>query len=54
MQIFLTVDLASSSPDGALVTRQENLIFDGKKGKLLLSETQGTSLPQGGQMMAKL
>ena len=28
---FLTVDVASSSPDGALVTRQEKLIFDGKE-----------------------
>ena len=28
---FLTVDVASSSPDGALVTRQEKLTFDGKE-----------------------
>jgi hypothetical protein len=28
---FLTVDVASSSPDGALVTRQEKLVFDGKE-----------------------
>jgi len=28
---FLTVDVASSSPDGALVTRQNKLIFDGKE-----------------------
>lgn len=28
---FLTVDVASSSPDGALATRQEKLIFDGKE-----------------------
>ena len=30
---FLTVDVASSSIDGALVTRQEKLIFDGKKSE---------------------
>ena len=30
---FLTVDVASSSPDGALVTRQEKLVFDGKPNK---------------------
>lgn len=30
---FLTVDLASSSPDGSLVTRQEKLIFDGKESE---------------------
>jgi hypothetical protein len=28
---FLTVDVASSSADGALVTRQEKLFFDGKE-----------------------
>ncbi|HTE31994.1 MAG TPA: hypothetical protein VK666_16550 [Chryseolinea sp.] len=28
---FLTVDFASSFTDGALVTRQEKLIFDGKE-----------------------
>lgn len=30
---FLTVDVASSSSDGALVTRQEKLVFDGKQNK---------------------
>ena len=40
---FLTVDVASSSVDGALVTRQAKLIFDGKE-----------SLPQSGQLTAKL
>jgi hypothetical protein len=30
---FLTVDVASSSADGALVTRQEKLVFDGKQNK---------------------
>jgi len=30
---FLTVDVASSSPDGALVTRQEKLVFDGKQNE---------------------
>ena len=30
---FLTVDVASSSPDGALVTRQEKLTFDGKESE---------------------
>jgi hypothetical protein len=30
---FLTVDVASSSLDGALVTRQEKLTFDGKKSE---------------------
>jgi hypothetical protein len=28
---FLTVDAASASPEGALVTRQEKLVFDGKE-----------------------
>jgi hypothetical protein len=51
---YLTVDVASSSPDGALVTRQEKLTSTVKKGKLLLSDAQGTGLPQAGQMMAKL
>lgn len=31
---FLTVDVASSSPDGALVTRREKLVFDGKQNKI--------------------
>jgi hypothetical protein len=31
---FLTVDVASSSPDGALVTRQEKLTFDGKESEV--------------------
>lgn len=31
---FLTVDVAGSSPDGALVTRQEKLVFDGKQNKV--------------------
>lgn len=30
---FLTIDVASSSPDGSLVTRQEKLVFDGKQNK---------------------
>ncbi|QHW00301.1 hypothetical protein [Spirosoma endbachense] len=30
---FLTIDVASSSVDGSLVTRQEKLIFDGKESK---------------------
>ncbi len=30
---FLTVDVASASPDGALVTRQEQLTFDGKESE---------------------
>lgn len=30
---FLTIDVASSSADGALVTRQEKLVFDGKKNE---------------------
>jgi hypothetical protein len=30
---FLTVDVASSFPDGALVTRQEKLTFDGKESE---------------------
>ena len=30
---FLTVDVASASPDGALVTRQEKLVFDGKQNE---------------------
>lgn len=30
---FLTVDVASSSADGALVTRQEKLIFDSKQNE---------------------
>ncbi len=30
---FITVDVASESADGALVTRQEKLIFDGKKSE---------------------
>jgi hypothetical protein len=32
---FLTVDAASSSPDGALVTRQEKLTFDGKESEVM-------------------
>jgi hypothetical protein len=31
---FLTVDVASSSSEGALVTRQEKLIFDGKESEV--------------------
>lgn len=30
---FLTVDVANSAPDGALVTRQEKLMFDGKESQ---------------------
>jgi len=30
---FLTIDVASSSPEGALVTRQEKLVLDGKPNK---------------------
>lgn len=30
---FLTVDVASEAPDGALVTRQEKLTFDGAESK---------------------
>jgi hypothetical protein len=30
---FLTVDVAGSSPDGSLVTRQEKLVFDAKESR---------------------
>ncbi|RYG28566.1 MAG: hypothetical protein EOO01_39550 [Chitinophagaceae bacterium] len=33
---FITVDAASSSDDGALTTRQEKLVFDGKERKATL------------------
>ena len=48
----LTVDIAGTSPDGALVARQEKLTFDGRgRVKRLLSEAQERSLPQSGQMI---
>lgn len=31
---FLTVDVASGAPDGTLVTRQEQLVFDGKQNEV--------------------
>lgn len=31
---FITIDVASSSPDGALVTRQEKLAFDSKQNEV--------------------
>ena len=51
---FLTVDVASSSADGALVTRQEKVISMVMKVKLLLLEVPGRSPRQDGQMMARL
>ena len=37
---FLTVDVPSSSPDAAMITRQEKLNFDGKESEFTLARTQ--------------
>ncbi|MGN6492989.1 MAG: hypothetical protein ACTHLE_13400 [Agriterribacter sp.] len=52
---FLTLDVASSSPDGALVTRQEKLVFDGKLNKAtyvgMAREQSSASWSNDGQTM---